>query len=351
MTEKSTLPLVSVVTPAYNEEDHLKECIESVLAQTYQNWEHIIVNNRSTDRTLEIAQSYAAKDSRIHVHTNDTFVGAIENLNAGLRLISPASKYCKPILADDWIVPECLTAMVNRAEKDPSVGIVGAYGLDGKVVLCMGLNYPNIVSNGREIARMNLLGMPYIFGSPTSLLFRSDLIRSRPDFYEAQNPHTDYHVCLEHLQNCDFGFVFQILTFSRKREDSRTTSSTLYNTIPLGNLAAVVKYGPIFLTAEELRERLKVRSRLYYLHLATNVLRLREKKFWNYHRQKLAELGLRLDRVQLFAAVCSEVLSNLTHPLPAARKAWTWWSRAFQRLRAKVLGLPAEKQNSLRGNL
>jgi len=53
------LPLVSVVTPAYNGENHLTECSERVWAQTYQNWEYIIVNNCSTDRSLEIARRYA----------------------------------------------------------------------------------------------------------------------------------------------------------------------------------------------------------------------------------------------------------------------------------------------------
>ena len=49
-------PLVSVVTPVYNGEKYLEECIESVLNQTYKNWEYIILNNCSTDRTLEIAE-------------------------------------------------------------------------------------------------------------------------------------------------------------------------------------------------------------------------------------------------------------------------------------------------------
>ena len=61
----SQQPLVSVITPVYNGEEFLPECIESVLAQTYQNWDYTIVNNRSTDRTLEIAKSYAVDISMI----------------------------------------------------------------------------------------------------------------------------------------------------------------------------------------------------------------------------------------------------------------------------------------------
>ena len=120
-------PLVSVVTPVYNGEDFLTECIESVLRQTYGNYEYIIVNNCSTDRSLEIALNYSKRDSRIRVHSNSQFVGVIENHNIAFRLISPNSKYCKVVSADDWLFPECLARMVDVAEANPSAGFVGSY--------------------------------------------------------------------------------------------------------------------------------------------------------------------------------------------------------------------------------
>ena len=78
MTKKS-MPLVSVVTPCYNGEPYLAECIESVLSQTYDNFEYIIVNNKSTDNSLEIAHKYAAKDHRIRVVDNREFLSQIDN--------------------------------------------------------------------------------------------------------------------------------------------------------------------------------------------------------------------------------------------------------------------------------
>ena len=74
-----TESLVTVLTPVYNGEQFLAKCIDSVLNQTYQNFEYIIVNNCSTDRSIEIANAYAKKDKRIRVHTNDRFVDVIEN--------------------------------------------------------------------------------------------------------------------------------------------------------------------------------------------------------------------------------------------------------------------------------
>ena len=85
----SDKPLVSVVTPVYNGAAYLRECIESVLRQTYSNWEYIIVNNCSTDATQEIVEEYAKKDSRIRVHNNDVFLAIIANHNKAFRLDFP----------------------------------------------------------------------------------------------------------------------------------------------------------------------------------------------------------------------------------------------------------------------
>ena len=86
-------PLVTVLTPVYNGERYLAECIDSVLAQTYQNWEYFILNNGSQDRTLEIATLYAAKDRRIRVLSNDSTLDVISNHNRAFGLMAADSKY------------------------------------------------------------------------------------------------------------------------------------------------------------------------------------------------------------------------------------------------------------------
>ena len=143
--------MVSVITPVYNAEKYLAECIESVLAQTYENWEYIIVNNCSTDGSLEIIRRYADKHKRILLHNNKEFVSAIENHHIAYRQISSESKYCKVVHADDWLFPECLEKMVAIGEKYPAAGIVGSYRLEGAWVSLDGLPYPSHVTPGREI--------------------------------------------------------------------------------------------------------------------------------------------------------------------------------------------------------
>jgi glycosyltransferase involved in cell wall biosynthesis len=220
-----TSPLVSVVTPVYNGDPHLAECIESVLAQTYQNWEYIIVNNCSTDRTLEIAGRFAQKDPRIRVHSNRTLVKMGPNHDIALSLISPESRYCKVIHADDFMFPECIERMLCVAVANPSVGIVGAYRLDDTRVNLDGLPYSSTVVSGRETCRKFLLEDLFLFGSPSSVLIRSDLIRERKEFIDDETffMHGDTAACHEMLMGSDFGFVHQVLTFTRRHEGATDT--------------------------------------------------------------------------------------------------------------------------------
>lgn len=310
-TQERPSPLVSIVTPAYNEENYLAECVESVLAQTYTNWDYTIVNNCSTDATLAIAQKYAAGDPRIRVITNSALIPAIPNLNLAMRQISTASKYCKMVLADDWMFPECLERMVAVMENHASVGIVGAYGLADQRVLWTGLPYPSSRIRGHEICRQRLLGGPYVFGSPTSLLFRSDLVRSRDPFYDESNIQADSETCFELLKDCDFGFVHQVLTFSRDdRPGSRLVSSRKLNTAAAGVLHELVKYGPHYLTPEEYDSRLKVATSRYYEFLASVFLRRRSREFWDYHRRSLKQETAKFSYPRLAYMVVKRVLDR-----------------------------------------
>jgi glycosyltransferase involved in cell wall biosynthesis len=313
-----SLPLVSVVTPVYNGEKYLAECIESVLAQTYQNWEYAIVNNCSTDRTVEIAQTYAQKDSRIRIHQNERLVSRIENHNIALKQISAASKYCKFLHADDWLFPECITRMVEVAEANPSVGIVGAYGLSGDRVKWDGLPYPSTVTAGREICRRTLLGGPYVFGSPTSILFRSDLVRSHHDLYKIDEIGSlwgDQDACYTILRSADFGFVHQVLTYSRTHDESVTsmTGKTGLNHDLPARLNMFKKYGRNYTSEQEYEKRLNQLMARYYSFLGRNLFT--GKEFWKFHRRALSYLGYPLDPWRVLQVATSRVFETLLHPL------------------------------------
>ncbi|MFH2066084.1 MAG: glycosyltransferase family 2 protein [Pseudomonadota bacterium] len=303
--------LVSIITPVYNGERYLTECIESVLAQTYTNWEYIILDNCSTDGTSRIAQLYAEKDNRIVVYHNDELVDVITNHNRAFQKISPESRYCKLLQADDWMFPDCIEAMVGLSDHNPDVGIVGAYSLAGTRVRNDGLLYSDTIVSGRTIARQTLLNQYYLFWSPSSLMIRSDLVRGRTPFYNPEYLHADVDTLFILLQACDFGFVHQVLTYIRVHEDSLTSVITKpMNRMILSNLHLYAMHGPSYLTQREFRDNLKKKMNAYYRFLASNALDLRETDFWQYHKEWLRKIGFRFERKRLVKAVMSHLINK-----------------------------------------
>ena len=258
-TNPTNEPLVSVVTPVYNGEPYLRECIESVLAQTYTNFEFIIVNNRSTDSSLETAELYARQDDRIRIVQNETFLSQAQNYNNALRSISQDSVYCKIIAADDFIFPTCLQAMVGLAEKHPNMGVVGAYTLldrgNRSEIYLTGLPYRQKEFSGRDICRRFLLDGLYVTGSPTATLIRSEIVRGRDHFYYEDSVTEDVDIFFEILQSWDFGFVHEVLTYHRRDNESTISALRDFYLMELTELVQILLYGRIFKASASNREK------------------------------------------------------------------------------------------------
>jgi glycosyltransferase involved in cell wall biosynthesis len=113
---------VSILLPAYNREHYLEKAIESVLGQTYQNWELLISDNCSSDNTPIIAQKYAKQDNRIKFCRNEQNIGSVLNYN---KCIAQASgDYIELFGADDIIEPTCLEKFVSILNNSPNVVLV-----------------------------------------------------------------------------------------------------------------------------------------------------------------------------------------------------------------------------------
>lgn len=305
-----TPPLVSVVTPVYNARKYLPECVESVLSQTYRPIEYIIVDNCSTDGSADVARSYAGKSDHVRVVKNEKHIEMLQNWNHALLQISPESKYCKVVHADDWLFPECIEKMVHVAEANPRVGIVGSYRLEETRVTCDGLPYPSTVVPGRELCRWRLLGGSHVFGSPTTIMMRSDLVRARSAFYNESNFHSDNEACYELLRESDFGFVHQVLSFTRRSNESMTSFATKLNTYILGDLKILKKYGPVYLSREEYGQLIRKSLGQYYKFLGESVLMRQGRDFWNYHKSGLKELGVRINNLKLAAALANVLIRH-----------------------------------------
>lgn len=303
-------PFVSIITPVYNGEKYLAESIESILDQTYENWEYIICNNRSTDDTLQIAEKYAKKDARIKVYTNEEFLKQIPNWNAALRKISSDSKYCKEIHADDCLLPEGIEKLVSKAEKHPSAGIVSSYRFVGSEVgelFSKGLDYTTTFLPGKEVARQFLLNGLYLFGTPSTILYRSDLIRAQESFYNPKIVHADTDKCLDILKESDLAFVPQILSFTRLHDEATTNFADYYNTYSLFYIYALVEYGDYFLTSEEFEKQLSAKLRMEHRWLLKSKFNGSSKDVWPYHKKELEQLGLRIENQKLLNAFFIEL--------------------------------------------
>lgn len=307
-------PLVSVVTPIYNAAAYLRECIESVLAQTCKRFEYIVVDNRSTDGSLEIAKHYAALDQRIRIHSNPEHLPAVDNFNRALGFISRGSRYTKIVFADDWLYPECLERMIRVADAAPSVGLVSSYSLAGDRVWGVGLPYGVSVFSGREVGRRQLLGEGFYIGSCTTVLYRSDLVRSRPALFDRDSLHADTEFAYEILRSHDIGFVHQVLSYIRIDPDSTSGRIRDLNPLLLDELIVLLKYGPDFLEPRELRRRLHRLERAYYRTYLTQVLGPNRSRFLEYHRPALARLGYRVSKRRMVRAALEELADVVLNP-------------------------------------
>ena len=315
--------LVTVVTPVYNGQDYLRECIESVLGQTCANFEYIIVNNCSKDRTLEIALEYARRDPRIRVHDNEKFVGVIDNHNIAFGLISRNAKYCKVVSADDFLFPDCLRQLMAVGESNPTAGFIGCYQLSGHRVLWQGFRYPQALFDGRELCRKVFTdGDPtFGFGTPTSLLYRADLIReSGGAFYPNASPHSDTSACFKHLRSCDFGFAYQVLAYERTHELTQSSKSADLNRYSSAYIDDLINYGRFYLKEDDWKRRLGEEVDAYYQFLAVNAMRRKDAEFWDYHRARLKELGYPMSTIRLLRGGMAKLFGVLRNPAQAARK-------------------------------
>ena len=116
------MSMVSVIVPSYNLGQYLPETLNSVLAQTYQDWECLVVENGSTDGSLSVVNEYAAADSRIVPVVFAENVGVAAARNRGLELAE--GKYVLFLDADDLIAPGYMAAAVQALEADPSLTVV-----------------------------------------------------------------------------------------------------------------------------------------------------------------------------------------------------------------------------------
>jgi glycosyltransferase involved in cell wall biosynthesis len=305
---------VSIVIPVYNGEAHLLECLASIAAQKYSDWEAVIVNNCSEDSTGRIADHFAGQDSRFRVVHCTEFLDQAENYNRAVDFASTTAEYIKLVEADNLLWPECIGRAVALADREPEVGLVGSYWLHGKMLLGGGLSLENEVADGNEVRRHHLSTDVYYLGTPTTLLFRQAALASVSSRFRSGLFFDDVDLCFRLLANWKFGFVHQVLAFVRDDNQGLFDAFRDFDYIVAYRYLLAMAYSHEVFDSRE-AERVKHRWQAeYYRLLGAAMADGRSKEYWDFHRKAGRIMGYDLRNADLIWPMILVVLDRIFNP-------------------------------------
>lgn len=201
---------VSIVLPVYNGEKYISQAIESVLQQSYANWELIIVNDCSTDHTLEIVGEFVKKDVRICVYNNEINLKLPRALNVGFSKAS--GDYFTWISDDNYLRPNMIEILVETLDRNPDIGMVYS-------------NYSLIDPEGRLINEV-VLGEPHdlLYGDVCgpSFLYRRTVADKVGEYDSALFLAEDYDYWMRIYHEVPILHIQDNLYFYRKHDGSLT---------------------------------------------------------------------------------------------------------------------------------
>jgi glycosyltransferase involved in cell wall biosynthesis/precorrin-6B methylase 2 len=224
-------PQISVVMPVYNAEKYVKMAIESVLNQTYKNFEFIIINDQSTDSTLKIINSF--KDFRIKVINTNKNIGVAKALNIGLNFIK--GKYIARMDADDICVINRFKILKKYLDSHLKVGVVGSWV--SKIN-----DIGNVIKEEQPITKFLEIQKQIIYHNPivhSTVMFRSSLIVKYGTYDERLNGAEDWDLWLRYAKFTEIVNLPQILLKYRNNQDS--ISNKRIKKIEVANILLLAK--------------------------------------------------------------------------------------------------------------
>ena len=173
---------ILVFVPTYNSEKYLRQCLDSVLQQTFQDWQCVISDDASTDKSVEIAKEYEKKDTRFKVLTHEKNVGAANNWNRAKE--NNNSFATKILCADDYIFYDSLAIQLNLLKRF-NTSIVFS---ERKILFPSGRSlHPKLPKYGQSLSFNEAFSLYIksgrnIFGEPVAALFKTDSLISSKTF-------------------------------------------------------------------------------------------------------------------------------------------------------------------------
>ncbi len=196
-------PTVTVLMSAYNSASFILEAVESILKQTWTDFEFLIINDGSTDNSVDLVRSFS--DERIKLILNDKNIGLTASLNRGINIAK--GKYIARMDADDIAEPNRLSSQVDFLEKHPEIGILGSPCLLFNNTPANTSSIYHVPDNDLEIRWISLLNNP--FAHPTVMLRRELLTQYNLSYDEAFKTAQDYEFwtrLLNYTQGANLNF-------------------------------------------------------------------------------------------------------------------------------------------------
>jgi hypothetical protein len=214
---------VSVLVPVCNSEMFLDECLESILAQDFEDMEILIADDNSTDGSLALVERYAARDSRIKWWKNPGNLGLAGNHNACLR--QARGEYVKFIHADDKLLStSAIRHMAAALDENPSAVLVGCQQhLTGVKSSPTILAQKSGVYDGRQMIVASLEHNTNLIGQPTLTLFRRSA--TKRGFDDRFVGHLDFEMWCHLLEQGDFFYLAETLATWRVHKTQQTAKN------------------------------------------------------------------------------------------------------------------------------
>ncbi len=216
-------PLVSVCIPAYNNAATIAETMESVLNQTYENIELIVVDDQSKDNTLQVVEEIAKTDSRVRVYQNETNLGMSGNWNRSMELCT--GEYIKLICADDLIHKTLIEREVIIMERHPEVMLVQSdtqfIDKDGVKKGFYKRYHKSGIVDGKDACKFSVFTRDYL-GAPLANLVRRSAYEQFGGFDSSFTYIIDYDFYMKIANKSKIYIIHEPLNFFRIRYDSNT---------------------------------------------------------------------------------------------------------------------------------
>ena len=263
-----SIPLVSVVTPFHNTRSTLPSVSRASCAKLITNWEYILVDNCSTDGSSEIASQYAARfpdKIRLICTPIHFFLRSKTTISPFLRFLPTANiaRWCRRTIGSFPIASRAWWKWLKRIQASAL-----SPPTNWSLTTPLSVACPIPARRCRAGTSVGLFSseIKYFFGTPTCLLMRSELVRSRKPFYEERYaPFEDAHACFDALRTWNFGFVHQVLTYSRRNNDRFLARISRFEFTRFTRLEEIVVHGRDYLSEDEYRKCLKEAERRVFL--------------------------------------------------------------------------------------